>query len=158
MKRTERVEQHLMASHFTGQASERDVEEFNVHPNIIKGLPTGEAAVVCAQPRWVDVVRLDLPAPQQRPKLVLRARQLPTEAPEGGVCLHRVLSAPKPRGPVADGKQASNNSLANMLQSTNHVVRRDAAPLPKERGTRARRTPEEHAREGSPTVRVEEET
>jgi hypothetical protein len=107
VKRTEQVEQSLLMSARTGMGSAREVEEYMVHPNQIKALPMGQAAVICSDPRRVDIVQLDYPSPVTTVPLQLATRRHPEAAPDGGVCLwkHCREADEKPRH-AADNKRA----------------------------------------------------
>jgi hypothetical protein len=58
-KRTEQTQKSLGSDKLTGDGTERDADEYRVHPNIIRELPRGMAIVKVDQPWLVDLVRLD---------------------------------------------------------------------------------------------------
>ncbi len=87
VKRTEQVEMSLFATGRTGMGTDREVEAYVVHPNLIKSLPTGQAVVVCSDPRRIEVVQLDFPRPLAPVGLRLPKRDLPAAAPRAAcVC------------------------------------------------------------------------
>jgi hypothetical protein len=117
-KRTEQVEAGLIGPVRTGMASEREVEEFVVHPNTIRNLAQGQAVVLVKQPpeaRRVDLVAFDqittegwprypgLNAEPQKPcglDLRARAREMEAETHDA----ERAL-APKTRAERAELKK-----------------------------------------------------
>jgi hypothetical protein len=58
-KRTDRTQKSFGMDERTGDGTERDADEYRVHPNIIRELPRGMAIVKVDHPWLVDVVRLD---------------------------------------------------------------------------------------------------
>lgn len=56
VKRTRQVEKNMLAFTNTGLGSEREVEQFLIHPNIIRSLKTGKAVFI--REGWADIVNL----------------------------------------------------------------------------------------------------